>query len=75
MDHLHRVFQNLGPQVRTCIGKLCAFTCSSNVLKLPDSNASDEDDEAESAIGEATGDPSRGGVAPESAMDEAPGDP
>ena len=86
MDHFHRFFQNLqGPQVRTCIGKLCAFTCSSNVPKLPDSNASataslddeslEEDEEAESATGEATGDPSRGGVAPESTTGEAPGDP
>ena len=77
MDHFHRFFQNLhGPQVRTCIGKLCAFTCSSNVPKLPDSNASataslddealEEDDEAledPSRGGAAGGDPSRGGVA------------
>ena len=52
MDHFRRFCQNLhGPQVRTCIGKLCAFTCSSNVPKLPGSNASataslDDDDEA-----------------------------
>ena len=86
MDHLHRFFQNLqGPQVRTCIGYWCAFTCSSNVPKLPDSNASataslddeslEEDDEAESPTREATGDPPRGGVAPKSATGEAPGDP
>ena len=56
------IFQNLhGPQVRTCIGKLCAFTCSSNIPKLPDSNAS-----ATASLddgGAAGGDPSRGGAA------------
>ena len=76
MDHFHRFFQNLhGPQVLTCIGKLCSFTCSANVPKLPASNASAtasldeealEDDEAledPSRGGAAGGDPSRGAVA------------
>ena len=39
--------------------KLCAFTCSSNVPKLPDSNAS----ATASLDGEALEDPSRGGAA------------
>ena len=70
MDHFHRFCQNLhGPQVRTCIGKLCAFTCSSNVPKLPGSNASapasldDEALEDPSRGGAGGGDPSRGGAA------------
>ena len=50
-DHFQRFFQNLhGPQVRTCAGKLCTFTCSSNVPKSAGSNtspsSSDEPDEA-----------------------------
>ena len=70
MDHFHRFCQNLhGPQVRTCIGKLCAFTCSSNIPKLPGSNASatasldDEALEDPSRGGAGGGDPSRGGAA------------
>ena len=71
MDHFHRFCQNLhGPQVRTCIGKLCAFTCSSNVPKLPGSNDSattasldDEALEDPSRGGAGGGDPSRGGAA------------
>ena len=70
MDHFHRFCQNLhGPQVRTCIGKLCAFTCSSNVPKLPGSNTSptaslvDEGLEDPSRGGAGGGDPSRGGAA------------
>ena len=70
MDHFHRFCQNLhGPQVRTCIGKLCAFTCSSNVPKLPGSNASataslDDGSSASSLDDEAleVEDPSRGGA-------------
>ena len=74
MDHFHRFCQNLhGPQVRTCIGKLCAFTCSSNVPKLPGSNASATAslDGGSSALevedpsrgGAGGGDPSRGAAA------------
>ena len=66
MDHFHRCFQNLhGPQVRTCIGKLCAFACSSNVPKLPASNASATASLDEEALedDEALEDPSRGGAA------------
>ena len=80
MDHFHRFCQNLhGPQMRTCIGKLCAFTCSSNVPKLPGSNTSATaslDDDASASLddealevedpsrgGAGGGDPSRGGAA------------
>ena len=84
MDHFHRFFQNLhGPQVRTCIGKLCAFTCSSNVPKLPESNASataslddevlEEDDASRGGV--AGGDPSWGAAAADSATGEAGGVP
>ena len=59
MDHFHLFFQNLhGPQVRTCIGKLCAFTCSSNVPKL----GSNDSATTASLDDEALEDPSRGGV-------------